>query len=186
VTQEHHNSDLVVVWPLHRWHYLNVPDPEIVNMTAVDESLSLPIVVTPGRALAARALLAGPDCSQQRVSHLLGVSRRTIGRMAAADLSTALRDPQLLEIARTCLAETASRGSTAEERGRGGRLARGGRPVRTPGRAEAAGRDAAKCGEVDAAPARASASPHVRASQRGRDSHGGEPGSARARLAHPT
>ena len=36
--------------------------------------------------------------------------------MADADLSTALRDPQLLEGARTCLAETADRGSTAEER----------------------------------------------------------------------
>ena len=74
-------SDLEVVWPLHRWHYLNVPDPARVNMEAVDESLSSPLVATPERELAARALHGGPDCSQQRVSDLLGVSRRTIGRM---------------------------------------------------------------------------------------------------------
>ena len=98
-------------------------------MEAVDGSLSPPIVATPGRELAARALLAGPDCSQQRVSDLLGVSRRTIGRMAEADLTTALRDPQVLEGARTCLAETASRGSTAEERDGGGRVAAGRRPA---------------------------------------------------------
>ena len=36
--------------------------------------------------------------------------------MADAEYATALRDPQVLEAARTCLAETASRGSTAEER----------------------------------------------------------------------
>ena len=82
---------------------------------AVDEPLSLPLVATPGRDLAARALLAGAG-TQQRVSDLLGVSRRTIGRMAEADFSTALRDPQVLEDARTCLEDTARRGSTAEER----------------------------------------------------------------------
>jgi hypothetical protein len=92
-------GELEVVWPLHRWHYLSVtsdhpllPDPRMVNMAGVDESLSLPLVVTPGRVLAARALLAGPDASQQRVSDLLGVSRRTIGRMADADCTTALHD----------------------------------------------------------------------------------------------
>ena len=122
-------GELEVVWPLHRWHYLSVPDPGMVtDMAAVDATPSPPIVETPGRELAARALLADPDCSQQRVSDLLGVSRRTIGRMAEADLTTALRDPQVLEGARTCLAETASRGSTAEERDGGGRLARGRRP----------------------------------------------------------
>ena len=36
--------------------------------------------------------------------------------MAEADLSAALRDPQVLEGARTCLDETARRGSTVEER----------------------------------------------------------------------
>jgi hypothetical protein len=108
-------DELEVIWPLHRWHYLSLPAPERVNMETVDESLSV-TVVTPGRELAARALLAGPDGSQQRVSDLLGVSRRTIGRMAEADCTPALRDPQGLEAARTCLAETASRGSTVEER----------------------------------------------------------------------
>ena len=44
------------------------------------------------------------------------MSRRTIGRLADLDLTMALRDPQELEAARTCLAETISRGSTAEER----------------------------------------------------------------------
>jgi hypothetical protein len=86
-------SDLEVIWTLHRWHYLSVPDPGMVNMAAVEAPLSPPIVPTPGRELAARALLAGPDHSQQRVSDLLGVSRRTIGRMAEADVSAALRDP---------------------------------------------------------------------------------------------
>lgn len=85
-------------------------------MAAVDATTSLPLVATPGRELAARALQAGPDCSQQRISDLLGVSRRTIGRMVDADLSTALRDPQVLEVARTCLAETTGRGCTSEER----------------------------------------------------------------------
>ena len=74
-----------------------------------------PLEATPGRELAARALLGG-GCSQQRVSDLLGVSRRTIGRLAEADIPRALRDPDRLEGARTCLAETASRGSTVEER----------------------------------------------------------------------
>ena len=36
--------------------------------------------------------------------------------MADADLSPALREPQVLEGARRCLAETADRGSTVEER----------------------------------------------------------------------
>ena len=36
--------------------------------------------------------------------------------MAGVDLSLALRDPQVLEAARTCLAETANRRSTVEER----------------------------------------------------------------------
>jgi hypothetical protein len=111
-------SELEVVWPLHRSHYLSVPEAGMVNMTAVDEPPSL--IATPGRELAARALLAGPGMSQQRVSDLLGVSRRTIGRMAEADCTTALRDPQVLEGARTCLAETARRGSTAEERAAAG------------------------------------------------------------------
>ena len=124
-------SELEVVWPLHRSHYLSVPDAGRVNMTAVEEPP--PLIATPGRELAVRALLAGPGVSQQRVSDLLGVSRRTIGRMAEADLSTAVRDPQVLEGARTCLAETASRGITVEERAAAGAwleaAARDGHPV---------------------------------------------------------
>jgi hypothetical protein len=108
-------SEFEVVWPLSRVHYLAVPDPEMVTMSVIDEPLSQPLMATPGRELAARALLGGA-CTQQRVSDLLGVSRRTIGRMADADCSTGLRDPQVLEGARTCLEETASRGSTAAER----------------------------------------------------------------------
>jgi len=54
--------------------------------------------------------------SPQRVSDLLDVSRPTIDRMADDDLSTALARPALLEGARTSLAETTGRGSTAEER----------------------------------------------------------------------
>ena len=42
-------------------------------MEAVEESLSQPLVASPGRDLAARALLGGA-CTQQRVSDLLGVS----------------------------------------------------------------------------------------------------------------
>ena len=53
---------------------------------------------------------------EEVLSDLLDVSPPTIRRMADADLSPALRDRQLLEGARTCLAETAGRGSTVEER----------------------------------------------------------------------
>jgi hypothetical protein len=98
-----------------------------------------------GRELAVRALLAGADCVQQRVSDLLGVSRRTIGRMAEADLSTALRDPQVLEGARTCLAETARRGSTAEEReAAGAGLEAAARDARQAARVPASRRPAAR------------------------------------------
>ena len=103
-------------------------------MAAVDAPTSPPLVATPGRELAARALQAGPDCSQQRIGDLLGVSRRTIGRMVDADLSTALRDPQVLEVARTCLAETTGRGCTSRGTRRGARMAAGGGAGRTPGR----------------------------------------------------
>jgi hypothetical protein len=90
------------------------PDPGTLD--AGDDAVSVPLVATTARELAARALLAGPDGSPHRVSALLDVSRPTIDRMTDADLSTPSRDPQLLEGARTYLAETASRGSTVEER----------------------------------------------------------------------
>jgi hypothetical protein len=98
----------------------------MVNMEPVEASQSRPPTLTVSRetlrpdhlpkALAARALLATPDGTQQRVSDLLGVSRRTIGRLAEADFSAALRDKQVLDDARTYLQDTASRGSTAAER----------------------------------------------------------------------
>ena len=62
-----------------------------------------------------RCSLAPTVCSSESAI-CSGVSRRTIGRMADADCAATLRDPQALEGARTCLADTASRGSTAEER----------------------------------------------------------------------
>jgi hypothetical protein len=113
--------DLEVVWPLHRSHYLSsalTADGMVMPMepASVEGPTRASVVATPDRELAAGTLQADPEASQQRVSDLLGVSRRTIGRMAEADLSTALRDPQVLEGARMCLAETANRGSTVEER----------------------------------------------------------------------
>jgi hypothetical protein len=112
-----HADEFELVWPLHRSHYLNVADQsrERTPMAAVDPTVSPPLIVTPARELAARALLAG-TCTHQRVAELLHTSRRSVGRMAEADLTTALGDAQALESARTCLAETASRGSTTEER----------------------------------------------------------------------
>ena len=119
-------EDLEVVWPLHRSHYLSPAltdedfimrsDPLSAPASADDPPPPAPDAATPARELAVRALLAGADCLQQRASDLLGVSRRTIGRLADADLSEVLRDPQAVEGARTCLEETANRGSTAEER----------------------------------------------------------------------
>jgi hypothetical protein len=95
---------------LHRSDYLFVPDPvmEPPDRETVRQ-IHLP------KALAVRGLIGG-GCLQQRVSDLLGVSRRTIGRLADADCSIALHDPQLLEGARTCLEDTVRRGSTVEER----------------------------------------------------------------------
>ncbi len=118
----HTCEELEVVWPLHRSHYLSpaLIDEDLVMhsdlVSAEETSPPSPDALTPGRELAVRALLVGADCLQQRVSNLLGVSRRTIGRLADADCTSALRDPQALEGARTCLEDTASRGSTAEER----------------------------------------------------------------------
>ena len=84
-------SELEVIWPLHRRHYLSLPDPRQVLTEAIDAPRSEPLVATTGRELAARALLAGPDGAPQRVSELLDVSRAGIDRMADADCSIALR-----------------------------------------------------------------------------------------------
>jgi hypothetical protein len=110
----HACDELEVIWPLHRRHYLNPPDSGTLDAGA--DAISVPLVATTGREFAARALLAGLEGSPQRVSDLLEVSRGTIDQMADADCSPALRDRSLLEGARACLAETADRGSTVEER----------------------------------------------------------------------
>jgi hypothetical protein len=107
-------SELEVVWPLHKWHYLN---PDLIDMHAdipVDEtSESMPAT---SRELAARALLAGADCTQERVAALLDTSRRSVGRTANADVLAALQDATVVAEARTLLVGSASYGSTAEER----------------------------------------------------------------------
>ena len=115
-----------VVWPLSKRHYLSIPDDPVVNESAVMNTAIASADLTPaapsrpstsGRDLAARALLAGAGCAPPRVSELLGVSRRTLGRMVAADLTAALHEAPLVEQARTWLVDSARRGRcTAEER----------------------------------------------------------------------
>lgn len=129
-----HLSELEVVWPLHRSHYLSPalaeagidmnPEPDSLEATATP---SLPAATTTeplvaahgklsrGRNLAARALLAR-GCLQKRVAELLHTSRRSVGRMVEADVTDALRDADMVAQARTCLADTMSCGSTPEER----------------------------------------------------------------------
>ena len=53
---------------------------------------------------------------RQRVAELLHTSRRSIGRMVEADVTAALVDVDVVDQARTYVADTAIRGSTAEER----------------------------------------------------------------------
>jgi hypothetical protein len=110
------DSDLEVVWPLHKWHYLSpsLQDPE--TDMADDVTVDPPTVSAPGRDLAARALVAGAACTQQRVSDLLETSRRSVGRAIKSDLAAALHDAAVIAEARTVLAQSARRGSTAEER----------------------------------------------------------------------
>ena len=128
-----HLSELEVVWPLHRSHYLSpaLADAGIDMNTEPESSEAPPLrrsatrrpvpsgasvtAATAGRELAARALLAG-GCLQTRVAELLHTSRRSVGRMVEADVTAALRDADVVDQARTCLADTAIRGSTAEER----------------------------------------------------------------------
>jgi len=121
--------DLEVVWPLHKSHYLSPALADAgIDMDTESESLeetpaesqTVPsgesvAAATAGRKLAVRALLAG-GCLQQRVAELLHTHRRSVGRMAEADVTAALRDAAVVEQARTCLADTAIRGSTVEER----------------------------------------------------------------------
>jgi hypothetical protein len=70
----------------------------------------------PGRDLAARALVAGAACTQQRVSELLETSRRSVGRAVDSDLMAVPQNSSVVAKARTVLSESARRGSTPEER----------------------------------------------------------------------
>jgi hypothetical protein len=143
-----HPGEFEVVWPLNRWHYLFVPDPDVpVDPPALastwaaqssPRSVSGPVASAPfpiggstgnghdqpdasgldpthqpGRALAVHAFLHGATCRDRRVSALLGVSARTIGRDRAQPL---LMAPSHLARAQTLIAASADRGSTPEER----------------------------------------------------------------------
>src|SRR5262245_66542640 len=97
------NSDLEVVWPLSKWHYLS---PGLIDMPAdipMDEtSESIPAT---SRDLAARALLAGAACTQERVATLLDTSRRSVGRTADADVLAGLQDGTVVGRARKLVAD---------------------------------------------------------------------------------
>ena len=105
--------DVEVVWPLHRSHYLSRALADAgVDWTQHQSPRGTTAVVR--RCGHTRAL--GGGCLQQRIAELLHTSRRSVGRMVEADVTAALRDVDVPEQARTCLAETASRGSTSDER----------------------------------------------------------------------
>jgi hypothetical protein len=104
-------AELELVWPLDRWHYLSVPEEE--DMTP-EPAAADPVATA--HAVAARAFLAGAGCTQACVGVLLDTSRRSIGRLVATDLTTAMQEAEVLTQARGCLAESATRGSTPEER----------------------------------------------------------------------
>jgi hypothetical protein len=113
-----------VVWPLDRRHYLTVEAHPII-MRAAPPAPATPAItaitvasqtVVDGRRLAAKALLLGAHCSQRRVIALLRVSRWTLDRITHGKTVTGLPEPEVLEMAQTCLEESTNRGSTAEER----------------------------------------------------------------------
>jgi hypothetical protein len=106
-------AELEVVWPLHKSHYLSstLQETEMPEDVSVDPTP----VSAAGRDLAARALLAAA-CTQQRVSDLLEVSRRSVGRAAETDLAAMLQEATVVADARTILTETVRQGSSAEER----------------------------------------------------------------------
>src|SRR5262245_12976188 len=95
---------------------------EQTDQIPVDEDPTVPADTrrAPGRALAVQALLSGARCDPARVSDLLGVSPRTVGRDRA--ITRGRHDGPLVEGARSLIAETAARGSTSEEREAAGRL----------------------------------------------------------------
>jgi len=84
-------------------------------MTAEDSETSEAPVST-GRDLAARALVAGANCTQQRAGELLETSRRSVGRAVETDLMAALQNPAVVTEARTVLAASVRRASTDDER----------------------------------------------------------------------
>src|SRR5262245_51877792 len=111
-------AEYEVVWPLYRGHYLSIPDERVMNtdLASPDVTPTSSQQSATGRELAARALLANGDCTQQRASELLAISRRSIGRTTTAALLAALHDEAVMETARAALTESATRGSTVEER----------------------------------------------------------------------
>jgi hypothetical protein len=70
-----------------------------------------------GRAVAAHALSAA-RISQRRVGKLLGVSQKTVSNDAGLGITTHFADQSVVDMARGFIAETATRGSTPEERRR--------------------------------------------------------------------
>lgn|SRR5262245_21420904 len=111
-------AEYEVVWPLYRGHYLSIPDERVMNtdLASPDVTPTSSQQSATGRELAARALLANGDCTQQRASELLAISRRSIGRTTAAAVVAALHDEAVVGMARASLTESATRGSTVEER----------------------------------------------------------------------
>src|SRR5262249_12903683 len=85
--------DLEVVWPKHRWHYLS---PDLIDMSSIAENDDGTDSMQPatGRDLAARALVAGAGCTQQRAAELLETSRRSVGRAVDTDVVAALQHPR--------------------------------------------------------------------------------------------
>jgi hypothetical protein len=108
------SSELEIVWPLHKWHYLS---PGLIDMSADipmdDTSESIPAT---GRVVAARALLPGPTTRRSgspRCSTRAGAaSAERRARMSWRRCRTRL----LVAQACALLAESASNGSTADER----------------------------------------------------------------------
>lgn len=70
-----------------------------------------------GRAVAIHALL-GAKCQVRRIGELLSVGKSTVSRDSETAIAGLITDPAVVAMARGFIAETATRGSTAEERQR--------------------------------------------------------------------
>jgi hypothetical protein len=80
-------DELQVIWPLHKHHYLTALLDVGSDMTVDQLEASEPMPVSStGCDLAARALVAGAACTQQRVSELLETSPRSVGRAVDSNL----------------------------------------------------------------------------------------------------